>query len=149
MVDQSDSDFKVAADNRVSSQPHAQREPVMCSGGSGIIEPATGASPSNTAPSNYTEVQILHQGVDSLYLNYAGSLTVSADTRLEYLKGLAQSPDAVENELMELGGWSSFEVVLRYAHMAGDHLKKAACHVEGTILTQSGHKKGLHLVASL
>ncbi|MCW9053719.1 MAG: tyrosine-type recombinase/integrase [Motiliproteus sp.] len=53
------------------------------------------------------------------------------------------------NELMELGGWSSFEMVLRYAHMAGDHLKQAACHVEGTILTHSGYKKGLRLVASL
>ncbi|MEH6625424.1 MAG: tyrosine-type recombinase/integrase [Motiliproteus sp.] len=53
------------------------------------------------------------------------------------------------NELMELGGWSSFEMVLRYAHMAADHLKQAASHVEGTILTHSGYKKGLQLVASL
>ncbi|WP_036233031.1 tyrosine-type recombinase/integrase [Marinobacterium litorale] len=32
-------------------------------------------------------------------------------------------------ELMELGGWSSFDMVLRYAHMAGEHLKAAAGHV--------------------
>ena len=28
--------------------------------------------------------------------------------------------------LMELGGWSSYEMVLRYAHLAGDHLRAAA-----------------------
>lgn len=28
--------------------------------------------------------------------------------------------------LMELGGWSSYEMVLRYAHLAGDHLHAAA-----------------------
>lgn len=52
-------------------------------------------------------------------------------------------------ELMELGGWSSFEMVLRYAHFAGEHLKQAACHVEGTILSHGTNKKGLHLIASL
>jgi len=49
-------------------------------------------------------------------------------------------------ELMELGGWSSFEMVLRYAHMAGEHLMKAAGHVEGTILAQAGNKKAPHKV---
>lgn len=34
------------------------------------------------------------------------------------------------HELMELGGWSSFEMVLRYAHLASDHLRAAACHVD-------------------
>lgn len=29
-------------------------------------------------------------------------------------------------ELQQLGGWSSFEMVLRYAHLSGDHLRKAA-----------------------
>jgi hypothetical protein len=29
-------------------------------------------------------------------------------------------------ELMELGGWKSFEMVLRYAHLAPEHLSSAA-----------------------
>lgn len=31
--------------------------------------------------------------------------------------------------LMELGGWSSYEMVLRYAHLAGEHLHSAAANV--------------------
>jgi integrase len=40
-------------------------------------------------------------------------------------------------ELMELGGWSSMEMVLRYAHLAGDHLKAAAGRID-QVLTASG-----------
>ncbi|WP_278043847.1 tyrosine-type recombinase/integrase [Legionella beliardensis] len=29
-------------------------------------------------------------------------------------------------ELQQLGGWSSFDMVLRYAHLSGDHLRNAA-----------------------
>ena len=29
-------------------------------------------------------------------------------------------------ELQMLGGWSSFEMVLRYTHLSGDHLRDAA-----------------------
>lgn len=36
-------------------------------------------------------------------------------------------------ELMELGGWSTMEMVLRYAHLAGEHLKGAARRIDGTI----------------
>jgi len=39
-------------------------------------------------------------------------------------------------ELQELGGWSSYVMVLRYAHLACEHLKSAAQRIEGTILTQ-------------
>jgi integrase len=35
-------------------------------------------------------------------------------------------------ELMELGGWKSYEMVLRYAHLAPDHLADAAKRVERT-----------------
>lgn len=38
-------------------------------------------------------------------------------------------------QLMELGGWHSYEMVLRYAHLNADHLKEAAeniCHKYGT-----------------
>jgi len=39
--------------------------------------------------------------------------------------------------LMELGSWSSYDMVLRYAHLAADHLRGAASRIEGTI---QGHK---------
>lgn len=40
-------------------------------------------------------------------------------------------------ELMELGSWSSYEMVLRYAHLAADHLRDAACRIEATNSAQS------------
>jgi len=33
-------------------------------------------------------------------------------------------------ELMELGGWKSYEMVLRYAHLAPEHLAEAAQRIE-------------------
>lgn len=45
-------------------------------------------------------------------------------------------------ELMELGGWSSYEMVLRYAHLASDHLSNAARRIEGTNLAHLEIKKG-------
>lgn len=33
-------------------------------------------------------------------------------------------------ELMELGGWKSFEMMLRYAHLAPEHLSAAAKRIE-------------------
>jgi len=38
-------------------------------------------------------------------------------------------------ELQQLGGWSCLEMVLRYAHLGGDHLRKAACRIDDTNLT--------------
>jgi integrase len=35
-------------------------------------------------------------------------------------------------ELMELGGWKSYEMVLRYAHLAPEHLSAAAQRIERT-----------------
>lgn len=34
-------------------------------------------------------------------------------------------------ELQQLGGWTSFEMVLRYAHLSSAHLKAAAERVTG------------------
>jgi len=51
-------------------------------------------------------------------------------------------------ELQELGGWSSFEMVLRYAHLAADHLKGAASRIQSTIVTQPEQTKGLRLIVS-
>jgi integrase len=39
-------------------------------------------------------------------------------------------------ELQQLGGWSSFDMVLRYAHLSSDHLKQAAERVSVTNLLQ-------------
>ena len=47
-------------------------------------------------------------------------------------------------EVQELGGWASYDMVLRYAHLAGQHLKRVAGNVDGTIgtnLGQSGKQK--------
>ena len=33
-------------------------------------------------------------------------------------------------ELMELGGWKSYDMVLRYAHLAPEHLSDAAARIE-------------------
>ena len=33
---------------------------------------------------------------------------------------------------MELGGWKSYEMVLRYEHLAPDHLSSAATRIERT-----------------
>jgi hypothetical protein len=37
-------------------------------------------------------------------------------------------------ELQQLGGWASFEMVLRYAHLSSEHLKNAAERISGTNL---------------
>ncbi|HFD80994.1 MAG TPA: site-specific integrase [Gammaproteobacteria bacterium] len=34
------------------------------------------------------------------------------------------------HELMELGGWKTYRMVLRYAHLSADHLKNAASRIE-------------------
>ena len=39
-------------------------------------------------------------------------------------------------ELMELGGWSTMEMVMRYAHLAADHLQRAASRIDGTFSSQ-------------
>jgi integrase len=36
-------------------------------------------------------------------------------------------------ELMELGGWKSYKMVLRYAHLAGDHLRNAAGNITNSL----------------
>ena len=51
-------------------------------------------------------------------------------------------------ELKELGGWSSIEMVLRYAHLGGEHLKTAASRIEGTNLAHVNQKGILRLVVS-
>ena len=49
-------------------------------------------------------------------------------------------------ELQQLGGWSSFEMVLRYAHLSSDHLKEAAERVtmesKNKLKMQASKKRG-------
>lgn len=40
-------------------------------------------------------------------------------------------------ELQQLGGWASFNMVLRYAHLSSDHLREAAARVNVTISLHS------------
>jgi hypothetical protein len=51
-------------------------------------------------------------------------------------------------ELLELGGWSCMEMVLRYAHLGGEHLKKASMRIEGTNPAQASGRGSLRLVVS-
>ncbi len=45
---------------------------------------------------------------------------------------------------MELGGWKSYEMVLRYAHLAPDHLSHAAARIERTLeIVESNSTKTL------
>lgn len=38
---------------------------------------------------------------------------------------------------MELGGWSTYEMVRRYAHLAPDQLRRAVGRIDGTFSAQS------------
>lgn len=49
-------------------------------------------------------------------------------------------------ELMELGGWASFEMVLRYAHLAADHLRGAACRIDGTLASHTENPQRVRAV---
>jgi integrase len=51
-------------------------------------------------------------------------------------------------ELQELGGWSCHEMVLCYAHLGGEHLKRAASRIEGTNRTQRARREKMKLVVS-
>ena len=55
------------------------------------------------------------------------------------------------HELQELGGWSSFLMVQRYAHLSSDHLKNAASRIEdvfGHDMDTMTHGRELRLVVS-
>ena len=46
-------------------------------------------------------------------------------------------------ELQQLGGWSSYDMVLRYAHLSSDHLKDAA---ERIVTTNLGFHRKMKLI---
>lgn len=49
-------------------------------------------------------------------------------------------------ELMELGGWKSYEMVLRYAHLAPEHLAGAAARIEQRLETVDNTPRFPHVV---
>ncbi len=51
-------------------------------------------------------------------------------------------------ELQQLGAWESYEMVLRYAHLSSDHLKRAAERVTNCIL-KAEHQEGGGYVTNL
>jgi len=54
------------------------------------------------------------------------------DLRHTWASWHAQSGTGMR-ELMELGSWSTIQMVLRYAHLGGDHLKAPSRHIEGIL----------------
>ena len=46
------------------------------------------------------------------------------------------------NILMELGGWSSIEMVLKYAHLAGEQLKSISQQMDELVFSNLWHKTG-------
>jgi hypothetical protein len=38
--------------------------------------------------------------------------------------------------LQELGGWASYDMVLRYAHLAPDHLQEYAGNINGIVANE-------------
>jgi integrase len=69
------------------------------------------------------------------------------DLRHTWASWHVQSGTSIQ-ELKELGGWASIEMVLRYAHLGGEHLKTAASRIEGTNLAHASLKGKLRLVVS-
>ena len=55
------------------------------------------------------------------------SLTARLSNQLRLMSGTSLQ------ELMELGGWKSYEMVLRYAHLAPEQLASAAARIEQRI----------------
>jgi len=74
-----------------------------------------GAPPCNTAPANCIYgglVQVIGQGIDSLYLSYPGSLSFDSGVELQVLKELAQSKNPISQAqaILDLDNYQ-FEVL--------------------------------------
>ncbi len=155
MAELTDSE-KIAADSGALRRQCAQRTLAKGSADRGSSVPITGALPSNTAPPNYTGLSILRQGVDSLYLNYPGSLTEQAEVQLTELKARAQSPECSEQAeaflpfgdhtfVMSPRGRGRFPFVLsdnwyhlQLSRIAAEKMPLAYVQVASELLTRSG-----------
>ena len=118
---------KTDADNRVRA--FAQRRDASDVGnpeeqdsdrdpGTSSTDQDKGATPSNTAPSNYMEdinpSQILRTVIDSLYLSFPGTLATNHEKELQSLKLAAQSDDEALKSTAQLRiGSDLFEVLGR------------------------------------
>jgi hypothetical protein len=60
-------------------------------------------------------------------------MVVAVSPRVKIMSGTSLQ------ELMELGGWKSFEMVLRYAHLAPEHLSTAAQRIERVWTSSRGN----------
>lgn len=103
------------------------------------------------APLNEDAVDALRErsGMDAVYVfTYRGKVVKACKTRawknalhragIENFRRQDQRHTwaswYVQNgtSLQELGGWSSYEMVLRYAHQASDHLRESAQRIVAT-----------------
>ena len=75
-----------------------------------------------------------------------GSSASFAGTIVAYVGVVARAERDAVQELMELGGWSSYEVMLRYGHLAADHLRDAAGRIDGTISSHARQPQTLRIV---
>jgi hypothetical protein len=71
-------------------------------------------------------------------------ITIEANTKfgIKQVMKVAASFTCLQ-ESQQLGGWASFEMVLRYAHLSSDHLKEASeriCHKNVTVGSVGGQK---------
>ena len=55
-------------------------------------------------------------------------LSIKPDLRHTWASWHVQNGTSLQ-ELQQLGGWSNFDMVLRYAHLSSSHLKEAANRV--------------------
>lgn len=109
-------------------------------------------------PLNEDALNILHKqrAMDSTYVFVYKGKPVTKCTTQAWMKALQRS--AIENfrwhdlrhtwaswhvqhgtslqELQQLGGWSCFEMVLRYAHLSSHHLNEAASRISVTQMSQ-------------
>ncbi|SDB37890.1 hypothetical protein SAMN02927930_01458 [Pseudidiomarina indica] len=100
------------ADNRFASQKRTDF------GVNANLADVQGAPPCNTAPSKYSETEVLRAGVDSLYLSFHGELRVSLLHKLDQLKEIAKGARCGEERqpTLQLAG-VSFKV-----HAKGRHV---------------------------
>jgi transposase-like protein len=72
----------------------------------------------------------------------------SAEFKREAVQLVAMPDVSLRQVAKDLGGWSTMVMVQRYAHLGGDHLKRAADRINGTISSHATKERKLHLVVS-
>lgn len=65
----------------------------------------------------------------SISIRAAGSSSITGRP-LKKVRGWHVQNETNLQELQQLSGWSSFEMVLRYAHLSSEHLKQAAKRIQ-------------------